>query len=44
MHKETEECHEIGQLSGLEFGNNPRNELGYKLRNGSSDSIDELRE
>jgi hypothetical protein len=44
MHKETEECHEIGQFSGFEFGDNPRNELRYKLCNGSPDSIDELGE
>jgi len=44
MHKETEECHEIGQFGGFEFGDDPRNELGNELSNGSSDSIDELRE
>jgi hypothetical protein len=44
MHKETEECHEIGQFRRFELGDNPGNELGYKLRNGGSDSIDELRE
>ena len=44
MHKETEKCHEIGQFGRFEFGNDPRDELGHKLSDGSSDSIDELRE
>ena len=44
MHKETEECHEIGQFRRFELGNDPRDELGNELSNGSSDSIDELRE
>ena len=44
MHKETEECHEIGQFGRLEFGDDPRNELGNELSDGSSDSIDELGE
>ena len=44
MHKETEECHEIGQFGGFEFGDDSRDELGNELSNGSSDSIDELRE
>jgi hypothetical protein len=42
MHKETEECHEIGQFGRFEFGNDPGDELGDELSNGCSDSIDEL--
>jgi len=44
MHEEAEECHEIGQLGRLEFGNDPRDELRYEFRNSCSDRIDELRE
>jgi hypothetical protein len=44
MHKETEECHEIGQFGRFEFGNDPRDELRNELSNGRSDRIHELRE
>jgi len=44
MHKETKECHEIGQFGGFEFGDDSGDELRNELSDGSSDSIDELGE